>query len=59
MCLDLVTYILMMIIFGGFVILHEAGDTFDWMEIVFTMYIFVRTLVLLLLLLLLWWWRWR
>ncbi|CAM9466764.1 unnamed protein product, partial [Ectocarpus sp. 8 AP-2014] len=40
MCLDLVTYILMMIIFGGFVILHEAGDTFDWMEIVFTMYIF-------------------
>ncbi|CAM9209896.1 unnamed protein product [Ectocarpus sp. 6 AP-2014] len=40
MCLDLVTYILMMIIFGRFVILHEAGDTFDWMEIVFTMYIF-------------------
>ncbi|CBN75304.1 Ankyrin Repeat Transient Receptor Potential Channel [Ectocarpus siliculosus] len=40
MCLDLVTYILMMIIFGGFVILHDAGDTFDWMEIVFTMYIF-------------------
>ncbi|CAM9403921.1 unnamed protein product [Ectocarpus sp. 12 AP-2014] len=40
MCLDLVTYILMMIIFGGFVILHEAGDTFDWLEIIFTMYIF-------------------
>ncbi|CAM9825189.1 unnamed protein product [Ectocarpus sp. 4 AP-2014] len=40
MCLDLVTYILMMVIFGGFVILHEAGDTFDWLEIVFTMYIF-------------------
>lgn len=40
MVLELVTYLCMMGVFGGFVLLHE-GDEFDWSEIIFAIYILV------------------
>lgn len=40
MLLDLVTYVLMMIIFGSSVLLHDS-PTLSWSEFVFSVYIFV------------------
>lgn len=45
MALDLVTYLAMMVNFGGFVILHNTEPFSDWMEVLFTVYILVRRML--------------
>ena len=40
MVLALVTYLFMMAVFGGFVLLND-NDTVDWADIVFVLYIVV------------------
>ncbi|CAM9468357.1 unnamed protein product, partial [Hapterophycus canaliculatus] len=39
MALDLVTYLAMMVNFGGFVILHSTQPFCYWMEVIFTVYV--------------------
>ena len=43
MVLDLVTYLFMMAVFGGFVLLND-DDIVDWPDIVFSLYVVVSAL---------------
>lgn len=45
--MDLLTYMIMSVIFGGIVLLHNGDANTDWSEIVFSLYIFVSDQALL------------